>query len=130
MDTIIKVRENRLNEFNDAVINHLSKGLEEKFNHGEYMEPVRRPNYDLITGASSVEINRLLSQFIPVLEELNKNEDIRKQLLRSCVFLNNTKHHNGSVHMFIWQFKQSQQASVQEQPQQAFVQLQQQQLRP
>lgn len=94
------------------------------------MEPVRRPNYDLITGASSVEINRLLSQFIPVLEELNKNEDIRKQLLRQCVFLNNTKHHNGSVHMFIWQFKQSQQASVQEQPQQASVQLQQQQLQP
>lgn len=117
MDTIIKVRENRLNEFNDAVINHLSKGLEDKFNHGDYTEPVRRPNYDLITGASSVEINRLLSQFIPVLEELNKNEDIRKQLLRLCVFLNKTKHHNGSVHMFIWQFKQSQQASVQEQPQ-------------
>lgn len=59
----------------------LSENLEKNFNQGDYEGMVKRSNYDLIKGASSIEVNRLLSHFIPVLEELNKNEDIRRRLL-------------------------------------------------
>ncbi|KAK8819805.1 hypothetical protein WA556_002791, partial [Blastocystis sp. ATCC 50177/Nand II] len=81
LDIIIKVRESRLNEFKSTVIGYLSSTLEEKFNHGEYREFVKRPFYDIIEGASDIEVNRLFSQFLPVLEELTKNEDTRKLLL-------------------------------------------------
>ena len=78
LDRIIKVRENRLNEFQQVVINFLASGLEQRFNQKEFASFVKRPYYDVISGASSVEVSRLFSQFLPVLEELNKSEDTRK----------------------------------------------------
>ena len=69
-----------MNEFSGAVTKYLSDNLENHFNHGN-TDMVKRSHYDLIKGASAIEVNRLLSQFVPVLEELNKNEDVRKRLL-------------------------------------------------
>lgn len=48
LDIIIKVRESRLNEFKSTVVGYLSSTLEEKFNHGEYREFVKRPFYDVL----------------------------------------------------------------------------------
>ena len=81
LDTIIKVRENRLNDFSDTVIRAWSTTLEQKFNRGEKTGLVKRPKYDLINGTSSIEVNRLMKHFVPSLQELNKNERIRESLL-------------------------------------------------
>ena len=48
LDIIIKVRESRLNEFKSTVVGYLSSTLEEKFNHGEYREFIKRPFYDVL----------------------------------------------------------------------------------
>ena len=120
LDSIIKVRENRMNEFSGAVTRILSNSLENNFNRGNTAEIVKRSHYDLIKGASAIEVNRLISQFVPVLEELNRNEDVRKRLLDQNwnVYLKNKQtFHIRSVHMFIiWQVLQQaspQQASPQ-----------------
>lgn len=81
IDAIVKVRENRLNEFRGTVVDYLSQSLVRKFNQGDTQEFVRRSFYDVIGGVSALEAQRLSSHFIPVLEQLNKTEDIRKQLL-------------------------------------------------
>ena len=47
IDTLIKVRENRLSEFRVVVVSYLSSTLEQKFNQGESQEFVRRPFYDV-----------------------------------------------------------------------------------
>ena len=79
INSIMKIRENRLNEFKDKIIEILLDKVEQEFNETE-LRRVRRHFYDLIGGASCIEVNRLLSEFIPILEEMHKNEDIRFNL--------------------------------------------------
>lgn len=47
LDRIIKIRENRLNEFQQVVINFLASGLEQRFNQKEFASFVKRPYYDV-----------------------------------------------------------------------------------
>ncbi|KNB45694.1 DNA replication complex GINS protein [Blastocystis sp. subtype 4] len=81
IDTLIKVRENRLSEFRGVVFSYVSSTLEQEYKKDESREFVRRPFYDIINGASAVEVNRLFSQFLPVMEEINKSEDTRFHLM-------------------------------------------------
>ena len=91
IDAIIKVRENCLNEFRGRVIDYVSSAVQQNRNQGIYDEFVRRPFYNvlfrvamwsqIIEGVSSFEAHHLFSHFLPVLEELNKLEDLRRQVL-------------------------------------------------
>lgn len=47
IDAIVKVRENRLNEFRGTVVDYLSQSLVRKFNQGDTQEFVRRSFYDV-----------------------------------------------------------------------------------
>ena len=47
IDTLIKVRENRLSEFRGVVFSYVSSTLEQEYKKDESREFVRRPFYDV-----------------------------------------------------------------------------------
>ena len=47
IDTLIKVRENRLSEFRGVVFSYVSSTLEQEYKKDESREFIRRPFYDV-----------------------------------------------------------------------------------